>query len=291
MIPENIPYSQALDEYIISKDMLLSPATVRGYRTMQRNCFNDLNDIGILDLNEKTIQKWVNSLASKYSSKSIRNQVGLLTVVLHQNGVALNMKSVTLKPKIKPEYNIPTEKEIQQIAIAVKNTRIEIPVIIAITLGLRQSEIAALKWENYDGSYIKVDGAVVPNEHNKLVEKNETKSLASRRLLEVPDYLKGLLDNTYRFSDHISPYRPSYILEHFHQICEKNGLPHFTMHSLRHVNASAMLKLNIPDKYAMERMGHSTPCMLKQVYQHLYREEQAKIANKLNDYFNDILNC
>lgn len=66
-------------------------------------------------------------------------------------------------------------------------------------------------------------------------------------------------------------------------------IPHFTIHSLRHANASAMLKLNIPDKYAMERMGHSTPNMLKQVYQHIFRDEQTKVANKMNDYFNDIL--
>ena len=58
---------------------------------------------------------------------------------------------------------------------------------------------------------------------------------------------------------------------------------------LAHANASAMLKLNIPDKYAMERMGHSTPNMLKQVYQHIFRDEQTKVANKMNDYFNDIL--
>lgn len=32
---------------------------------------------------------------------------------------------------------------------------------------------------------------------------------------------------------------------------------------LRHYNASIMLALNVPDKYAMERMGYSTPATLK----------------------------
>lgn len=286
---ENITFAQALDEYICSKDLLLSPSTVRGYRTLQKNCYGAINDILLADLNEKTIQKWVNSLAAKYSSKSIRNQVGLLTVVLHQNGITLNMKSVTLKPKIKPEYVIPSESEIIKIAQVVRHTSIEIPVIIALTLGLRQSEIAGLRWENYDGTYITINSAIVPDENHKLVEKCETKSYASRRTIDVPDYLKNLLDNAYHFSDRISPHSPFYILKHFHRICEDNGLPKYTMHSLRHANASTMLKLNIPDKYAMERMGHSTPTMLKQVYQHLYREEQTKVANKMNDYFNQIL--
>lgn len=68
---ENIPFSQALEEYICSKDKLLSPSTVRGYRTMQKNCFDLINDILLDDLNEKIIQRWVNTLAVKYSAKSI----------------------------------------------------------------------------------------------------------------------------------------------------------------------------------------------------------------------------
>ena len=153
-------------------------------------------------ITEKVIQRWVNSLADRYSSKTIRNQVGLLTVVLHQNGINLNMKSITLKPKIKPEYNIPTETEIQKIALAVKHTTIEIPIIIALTLGLRQSEIAGLRWEHYDGTYLKIKCAVVPDENHKLVEKNENKSYAGRRIIEVPDYLKDILDNSENVSAH-----------------------------------------------------------------------------------------
>ena len=286
--PERITFAQALEDYILSKDKLLSPATVRGYRSMQRNSFERINSCYIEDITEKTVQQWVNTLAH-YSAKTIRNRVGLFTVVMHQNGINLNMKSVTLKPKIKPDYIIPSEDDMVRIARAIRKSKIEIPVIIALTLGLRQSEIASLKWANYDGVYLKIDGAIVPDEHNKLVEKRENKSYESKRILEVPDYLKELLDKSYRFNERISPHTPQYILKQLHKICRENGIMPYTMHSLRHANASTMLKLNVPDKYAMERMGHSTPTMLKQVYQHLYREEQAAIAKRINDYFNTIL--
>ena len=36
---------------------------------------------------------------------------------------------------------------------------------------------------------------------------------------------------------------------------EKAGLPFYGLHALRHTNASIMLSLNTPDKYAMERGG------------------------------------
>jgi hypothetical protein len=35
-------------------------------------------------------------------------------------------------------------------------------------------------------------------------------------------------------------------------------LPHTRFHDLRHLNAAVMLKLSVPDKYALERGGWST---------------------------------
>ena len=43
-----------------------------------------------------------------------------------------------------------------------------------------------------------------------------------------------------------------------------------------------MLALGVPDKYAMERMGYSTPATLKKVYQHTMREKQKEVANTVN---------
>ena len=48
-----------------------------------------------------------------------------------------------------------------------------------------------------------------------------------------------------------------------------------------------MLQLGIPDKYAMERMGHSTNSMLKRVYQHTFESEHASINEKLQKYFDE----
>ena len=45
------------------------------------------------------------------------------------------------------------------------------------------------------------------------------------------------------------------------------------------INASVMLRLNVPDKYAMERMGHSTNNMLKNVYQHTMNDKAVAVAD------------
>ena len=49
-----------------------------------------------------------------------------------------------------------------------------------------------------------------------------------------------------------------------------------------------MLALNVPDKYAMERMGYSTPATLKKVYQHTMRDKQKEVANTINQTMNSL---
>lgn len=50
-----------------------------------------------------------------------------------------------------------------------------------------------------------------------------------------------------------------------------------------------MLALGVPDKYAMERMGHATSNMLKMVYQHTMRSKQEEVADVVDSYFENKL--
>ena len=79
------------------------------------------------------------------------------------------------------------------------------------------------------------------------------------------------------------------IYKRFSRLLEANGVQHMTFHDLRHMNASVMLALGIPDKYAMERGGWSSPHVMKSVYQHTFTAERQAADDKIDDYFNDIL--
>ena len=50
-----------------------------------------------------------------------------------------------------------------------------------------------------------------------------------------------------------------------------------------------MLALGIPDKYAMERMGHATNNMLKTVYQHTMKEKRQEVDDIVDKYFSQKL--
>jgi integrase len=75
----------------------------------------------------------------------------------------------------------------------------------------------------------------------------------------------------------------------FTRLLERKGIQHMSFHELRHMNASIMLMLGIPDKYAMERGGWSTNSTLKSVYQHTFSSERKAADKKINDYFISLL--
>ena len=71
--PRRITIGAALDRYIESKDAILSPSTIVGYKKMKRNDFPPLLKVNIADITQEQIQRWVNNLAKQKASKTVRN--------------------------------------------------------------------------------------------------------------------------------------------------------------------------------------------------------------------------
>ena len=62
------------------------------------------------------------------------------------------------------------------------------------------------------------------------------------------------------------------------------------MHAERHANASEMLVMGVPDKYAMKRLGQSSPNMIKNVYQHLFEDKEKEYSKALSSKFETLMN-
>ena len=61
-----------------------------------------------------------------------------------------------------------------------------------------------------------------------------------------------------------------------------------SFHGLRALNASLMLALGVPDKYAMARGGWSTPAVMKRHYQQTLDAERRRFDEVINGYFENI---
>ena len=284
--PRSMTVEQAVDRYIESKNSVLSPSTVLGYKRVKENLMTAILNIHLPDLTQERVQRWVNALAKEKSPKTVRNAHGLLSAALAEYKPEMTLRT-TLPQKQRYDAKIPTEDEIKAILKQAKGTIMELPLLLAIWLGLRMSEIRGLTWDCIKGSTLHVKQAMVDSEDGPTLKG--TKTYNGNRKLEIPPYIKQVLDATPKNGDHPVTLSDRAIYMRFTRLCEKVGVPHYRFHDLRHCNASVMLALGIPDKYAMERMGHATNNMLKTVYQHTIKSEQEKVTEKVDNYFAQLL--
>lgn len=274
----NMTVGAAIDRYIESKDSVLSPATVAGYRRIRANALQDLMGIKLRLLTGEAVQRSVNAMARDHSPKSVRNAHGLLSAALAVYRPDLTLRT-TLPQKRRYEPAVPSGNDVQAIMEACRDTENELPILLAVWLGLRMSEILGLRWGDVDGNVLHIRRALVDE------GEKATKTYSSQRDLPIPEYIKGLLDSTPHNGDRIVNVSRRALYCRFQTICKKAGVQHYRFHDLRHINASVMLALGVPNKYAQERMGHATDNMLKTIYQHTMSAEQAAVAQKVDEYF------
>lgn len=62
-----------------------------------------------------------------------------------------------------------------------------------------------------------------------------------------------------------------------------------TFHDLRHVNASIMTILNVPDKYAQERGEWKTDNIMKSTYMQTFSEQRKEVDKQVDNYMYDVI--
>lgn len=297
---------KAIDNYISSKEKVLSPSTIVAYKKIRRNDLQSLMDVNISDLDQIQIQIAVSEdMAKGKSPKSIKNAHGLLTAVLKQYRPQFIV--MTRLPQNAPAMiKIPSEEEMKLIWAQAKGTPYELPILMASWLGLRMSEIRGLKYGDFEDGKLHVQRAMVKGPTGYIVKG--TKTISGNRIIVLPelidkmvkdkraarveivraDRLTGskkyiVVDDEYLFN-----FKSNALYKGFVAICKKAGVEHFRFHDLRHFAASEAHALGIPDKYAMKRMGHATDNMLRTVYQHTIADKEDIFAKTIDTHMEEL---
>ncbi len=285
---EAITVSDAIEKYIDSKSNILSPATIRSYRSLQRNHFKQIGEIPLQKLSRLDVQKEFNIYAATLAPKTVRNLHGLFSAAMGMYLPDFILKT-SLPEKEKKEINIPTELEIRCLLSFSEGTELCLAIVLAFSMGLRRGEISGLQWKDIDfkNNLLFVRTSVVLDENKKWVRKSP-KSFSGNRVLDIPAFAKEILEKKSfrkKSNESVVNLLPSEITNKFIVLVGHIGLKHIRFHDLRHYYASMMLANNIPDKYAMKRMGHATNSMLKTVYQHTMDSKDHEVTATINDYF------
>ncbi|HBF65577.1 MAG TPA: site-specific integrase [Clostridium sp.] len=285
-----ITLGDAIEGYINSKDGILSPSTIRGYKQIKKTYLHGLQDQKLSEITNLKIQVALNQekKASNLSPKTMRNIAGLLSSSIKLFNEDFKFK-VTLPEKERYDYHLPSQEEIANLLDFTQGTELHIAILLGACLGLRRGEICALNWNDFDWDKktVKINKAKVLDESDQWKTKNP-KSYSGNRVLSLSEGLINELKK-YESKGSIVSISPTIITHRFTRAVKASGIEHFRFHDLRHFNASLMMAQGIPDKYAMERMGHSTTHMLKSVYQHTENQKRNEINNIMNECVDSFL--
>lgn len=279
----SLTLGELTDNYINLRSNLLSASTIRGYRIVRKTYYPELFSMASEDIDMHILQHYINADIPKHSPKTIKNRFSFIITVLRESypDRAYNVK---YPAKIKKEISIPSDEEIKRICEHVKGTDMEVPVLLAAFVGMRRSEICAVNSIKKDR--LLINKAVVQGETGAWVSQDRAKTEAGYRTVYVPPFVQEVIKR----SQLPIKLRPNKITDKFRQITRSLNLPDYRFHSLRHYYASVLMAEGIPDKYVIERIGHSTDHMLKTVYQHTTKEKNKEIDGTIDELFDSKFN-
>lgn len=280
-----ITVREAIDRYIQSKETVLSPSTVRGYRIIYRNNLQSIMDLKLESLTQEKIQKAISEEAKTHKPKTIRNIHGLLSSALTMFAPDIRLNT-TMPQKKRPDYYTPTDADVKALLSAVEGTELEIPILLASTGSLRRSEICALTKSDVTDLGVSVTKAMVRGT-NETWHIKVPKTEAGNRFIPLPPQVIAKLKAVE--GDQICTLTPELLSKHFRLALEKAGLPHFRLHDLRHYFASTLHAIGVPDKYIMLYGGWESESTLHGVYQHTLKNKLADTDQQVINYFSDII--
>lgn len=292
----------------------IKPSSFQRYEGIYRNYIKDsqIAGIKISTLNSIQLQKYYNEL---YKKKYRYTQVETLNTVLKvffnwciDNGYLL--KNPATKVNIKgsktdiinnkrKNVEILSEEEIQTIKEYIKNTNMELLILLDLATGLRQGELLALDWEHIDleKKEIKVEKSVkeiyvYDDENTKHIETvfQSPKTIHSFRAVSIPDVLIDVLKNFENkdgllFQDKDgNPLKAKNVSYKWSKILKNCNIPHKKFHAIRHTYGSMLLKNGVDIETVAELMGHSA-ISITQIYLHSTSNQKQDAVNKLNHLF------
>lgn len=193
------------------------------------------------------------------------------------------------------------EHESARLLEATRGTQLFVPIMIAITTGMRRGEILALRWGDVDfaAGSVAVRQSLEQTRGGLAFKRPKTQS--GNRLIPLPrlavDALRAhkveqakerlLLGPAYQNHDLVCatpdgrPWSPGLLTNQFLAHARRADLAGLRFHDLRHSHATQLLGYGIHPKIVSERLGHATIGITLDVYSHVLPSMQAEAALKV----------
>ncbi len=286
----------------------VAPTTYSRYeRAVRLYLLPFLENVRLVEATAADVRRWKQAMIDKgYAAGTVRHAQGILSNALNQavaDGILTRNPSALVK-KAKErgrKMRMLSAEQAARLVEVVKGTRHEALYLVALKLGPRQSELAALKWEdvNLENGTVLVWRSVDTHGAGNIWGFTKTgegrtiklpvgvvESLERHRSLQLEERLatRGWEDMGLVFPNRKGRVnRRTTLMRDFHRHLEQAGLPRVRFHDLRHTAGSLMLATGIPIPTVSQILGHKNPTQTLNTYAHVLADMQDVAARRLDE--------
>ena len=204
------------------------------------------------------------------------------------------------------EKKIYTQEEMQRLLAILQDKPLRYRVFFYLLAysGFRRGEMLGLEWKdiNWENSLISVQRT--SNYVSKIGNyTDETKTKKSQRTLKLPVQIMSLLrelkdeqtSDALTFGDKwvetdrlFTRWNGEPMANHapynwLRNLCKKEGLPFYGIHSFRHFTASTMISAGLDVTTVSGALGHSNSSTTLNIYSHAFETAQAKVCDAMSN--------
>ena len=265
--------------------------TVYAYQKILDNPLGPaLGNTPLLKLTPRDIQQYYIQVQREagLSSNTMRRHHDLLSSSFRA-AVRQDMLPCSPMDRVEPprsrlhEADFYTPEELKRLYALLRGHRLELPVKLAGSLGLRREELCGLKWDNVSFQRRVLYIREARTAFGATIVQKETKNRASVRTLYMPEDIARLLSaelerqrrQALQAGGYVVlnpkglPYSPNALSLAFTRFVRDHNLPRVTLHGLRHSFATIASFQGVSLFDIGKALGHSTPATTGRIYTHL----------------------
>lgn len=252
---------------------------------------------------------YAKQLARGRASTSVRHMHALLHRAIADAArwgmVSRNVVALVDPPRLeRREMTALSEDQVRALLEAAAGDRLEALYLLAVTTGMREGELFALRWKDVDLERGMVQVRQTVSWATNRAIFGEPKTAKSRRRIELGKRAAAALaehrrrqlqerirnasvweDQGLVFTDEIGgPLRPqNFTLRAFRPLLERARLPRIRFHDLRHTAATVALSRGLPAKVVSEMLGHASTTITLDIYAHVTPTMQRDAAAVMDE--------
>ena len=301
---------QFLEDWLASIQSSVRPKTYVTYEGLVRlHITPGIGNLRLIAVTPEHLNRFYNErLGSGLSPQSVRHLHAVVHRALEQaarrNLVGRNVADLVTPPRVEHrDIHALTADEAQNFIEACQNDRLGALYVLALSTGMRQGELLALRWRDLDldAGHLYVNGTLQRTKDGLTIAAPKTAgsrrsvmlsalAIDALRQHKVRQNAERLLigdmweNNDFAFANEVGrPIEATNLLRRsFKPLLSSAGLPGIRFHDLRHSAATLLLEKGIHPKIVSDMLGHSQVGITLNLYSHVTPTMQKQAAEAMD---------